>query len=316
MKSSVLTLNNITKTFKQQNALDNVSLNIQEGDIYGLIGRNGAGKTTLMKIITSLSKETSGTISLFGATKQGNYQQALSRTASIIEQPVAFERLTAKQNLEYYCLQRGITDKDAVNQALRFVDLTDTGKKKYKQFSLGMKQKLGLAIALLSNPDFLILDEPINGLDPIAITEFRQLLVKINKERNTTILISSHILTELYHVVNRFGIIHRGAFVKEMSKKEFDDQCQEAIVLKVDDPSKTAIILKEELDCDFKIIGDDEIRVYNFTGEIADLNFKLAKENIRVQSITTVGTDLENYFIQIVEDAEKKIGGNTHDSHN
>lgn len=306
MNETVLKIDNVSKKYGQQNVLEHLSLEIQKGDIYGLIGRNGAGKTTLMKIITSLSKETSGKISLFGTTKNDDkgYRRALSRSASIIETPVAFEKLTAFQNLDYYSRLRGITNPKAIQEALEFVELTDTGKKKYKHFSLGMKQKLGLALAMLGNPDFIILDEPINGLDPVAIVEFRLLLNRINQEYNTTIMISSHILSELYQVVNRFGVIHKGRLVKELTKSDFDEICKEGLLLTVDDTTKASILLEENISCKFKVISSHDIRIYDYSGETSDVHLLMARNNIKVNAIQNVGNDLEHYFLQLIEESK------------
>lgn len=214
---SVLELRNVRKSFGKQVVLDDINLTIHQGDIYGLIGRNGAGKTTILKTIVSLIHQDKGEILLFGRTHGEGYMKQLTRTGSVIETPVANNELTARQNLKYYCKVKGIVNRNAVDEALDFVGLSDTKNKKFKNFSLGMRQKLGLAIALLNQPDFLILDEPINGLDPIAIVEFRNLLIRLNQTRQITILISSHILGELYQMVTKFGILNHGKIIKELT---------------------------------------------------------------------------------------------------
>ena len=212
---TILETTNLSKIYGRQQAVSNFSLAIQKGDIYGLIGQNGAGKTTLMRMITSLTQPTSGSLSLFGETSPAGLQAARRRTSAIIEVPVFYPNLTAHQNLEYYRIQRGIPDKNTVQQALSFVGLSDTGKKKFKNFSLGMKQRLGLALATLNNPDFIILDEPINGLDPMGIVEIRNLIQDLSKQ-GITILLSSHILTELALVANKFAFMHQGKLIKNL----------------------------------------------------------------------------------------------------
>lgn len=235
MMDAVLEARNITKQYPQQLALDNLNLTVHQGDIYGLVGRNGAGKTTLLKTFLQLIAPTAGTISLFGEPVDQSHIAMLRRVGSIIETPSAFGELTALENMRYFCLAQGIVTPHAAEDSLQFVGLTGTGKKKVKNFSLGMKQKLGLALAILKKPDLLLLDEPINGLDPIAIADFRQLLLKLNREQNTTILISSHILDELFHLATRFGFIDQGRMVRELTKDEFVAETAQYIRIETSD---------------------------------------------------------------------------------
>lgn len=297
---TILKLNNVSKNFGKQRALNNVSMNIQKGDIYGLIGRNGAGKTTLLKSVVTLSKPNSGTIQLFSSQNDKEYLEQLKRTGSVIETPVAYDQLTAEQNLKYYCKLRGIADNNSVSEALEFVGLENTNKKKFKNFSLGMKQKLGLAIALLNKPDFLILDEPINGLDPIAIVDFRDVLIRLNKEHGITILISSHILSELYQVANRFGIINEGNLIKEISKNEFDELSKQFIHVKVDNSEKACIVLQNLNISNFKVVSNNEINIYEINLDESILNESLIKSNIKVFGIYKEGMDMEEYFKKLI----------------
>lgn len=298
---TVLTVNQLSKKYHTQWALENVSLTIKKGDIYGLIGRNGAGKTTLLKIITQLTQQTSGQVQLFNSTSSQEYAQNLSRTGSVIETPVAYDQLTAEQNLTYYCKLRGIVNKDDIKKTLKIVGLDTTDKKKYKNFSLGMKQKMGIAIALISKPDLLILDEPINGLDPIAIVEFRDLLLTLNKEHNITIIISSHILSELYYVANRFGIIHDGHLLEEITKEKFQEICRDVVHIELDDPYAASHLLNDYFHCEFKVVSQTEINIYDFQGQTADILHQFITAGIRVSSLQTIGTDLETYFTQLIE---------------
>ncbi len=300
--NTIVKVEQLTKMFGNQAAVENVNLEIKKGDIYGLIGRNGAGKTTLIKMITSLTQKTSGKISILGSSNASEFQKALTRTASIVETPVAYGNLTAEQNLEYYRVLRGIPNKSAIANALKLVSLEDTGKKKFKHFSLGMKQRLGIAIAILDNPDFIILDEPINGLDPIAIIEFRELLLTLNEKYGITILISSHILGELYHVANRFGIIHNGNMIREITKKEFDEECKEYLKISVDNASQASVIIQDICKCDYKIVSEYEIRVFNFNGDVADINIALVNGGIRVKAIQEIGVDLEEFFTKTIQE--------------
>lgn len=298
---NVLAVKNLCKKYGTQNALLNVNMTINKGDIYGLIGRNGAGKTTLLKSIVQLIKPTSGTIHLFGGNTPKENLKQLERTGCVIETPVAYEQLTAYENLTYYCKLRGITDKNVVEETLKFVGLNDTGKKKYKNFSLGMKQRLGLGITLLSKPDFLILDEPINGLDPIAIAEFRDVLIKLNKDLNITILISSHILEELYFVANRFGFIKSGELIKEMTKEEFEEQSKEFIKLQVDNVNIASTVLKAIGINDFKVVENNKINIYQFNLSISEIASHLLSNNVEILGIHKEGQNLEMYFKELLE---------------
>jgi ABC-2 type transport system ATP-binding protein len=209
----------LTKRYGGTAAVDDVSLTVEKGDIFGLIGQNGAGKTTLMRLIASLSHPDSGEIELFGESSGAGLDRARARMGCVVETPALFPNLTASQNLEYYRIQRGVTNKSVVDDSLDAVGLTDTGKKKFKDFSLGMKQRLGLALALLNSPELIILDEPTNGLDPIGIIEMRDLMKRLNS-RGITLFVSSHILSELAQAATKYAIIHRGRFIKEFTQEE------------------------------------------------------------------------------------------------
>lgn len=296
----VLKIEHLGKTYGSQRALNDINLEINKGDIYGLVGRNGAGKTTLMKVITTLIRQSEGTVFLFGESLNGDYNNALSRSASIIESPTCYENLSAFDNLKYYCTLRGIKDATVIQETLEFVGLADVGKKKVKHFSLGMTQRLGLAIALIANPDFLILDEPINGLDPIAIMEFRDLLHRINTDYNTTILISSHILTELYQVSNRFGFIHNGTMIEQLTKDELDTACQDCLVVTTDHVSALAVLL-DEARYNFKLFEKNVIRIY---GNIdpAYINKLAYEHNLNILALYRESDNLEEYFKNLIQE--------------
>jgi len=297
---TVLKTQNLSKSYGGKTAVDNVSLTIEQGDIFGLIGQNGAGKTTFMRMITSLSRPDSGQIELFGATTPAKLTAARTRTGSVIETPALFHNLTAEQNLEYYRLQRGIAEKKRVREVLEIVKLTDTGKKKFKNFSLGMKQRLGLAVAILGHPDFLILDEPVNGLDPTGIVETRDLIKRFNQE-GITILLSSHILTELAQVANKYAIIHHGRLLKTLTEAELHEACKRALAITVDDAAKAAVVLETALGIrDYKQVSGNELRVYEYLNDPAELSFCLNQAGIRVASIQEVGDSLEDYYIKMI----------------
>lgn len=302
---SVLELRNVRKSFGKQVVLDDINLTIHQGDIYGLIGRNGAGKTTILKTIVSLIHQDKGEILLFGRAHGEGHMKQLTRTGSVIETPVANNELTARQNLKYYCKVKGIVNRNAVDEALDFVGLSDTKNKKFKNFSLGMRQKLGLTIALLNQPDFLILDEPINGLDPIAIAEFRNLLIRLNQTRQITILISSHILGELYQMVTKFGILNHGKIIKELTKEEFEIQSREFIQLDVDQPQLATTVLDRLGIHQFKVVGDHEIAIYELNVSNAQIVNELVATNVQIETIIRKHTNLENYFKTMIEDGEE-----------
>lgn len=223
----ILSTCNLTKQFKNQIAVNNVNLHIKKGEIYGLIGRNGAGKTTLMKMLGGLSRPTGGTFTIFGMEEKKLSQKGMfSKVGIMIETPGLFENMTAYDNLAMKCICCNITSRNEyINQLLSIVDLKNVNKKKVKNFSLGMKQRLGVAMALIGDPQILILDEPINGLDPQGIAEMRNIIVKLNNERKMTIIISSHILEELSKVVTSFGILEKGQLVYENTRKSLEQFC-------------------------------------------------------------------------------------------
>lgn len=304
MKDIILRTNNLTKKYKDFTALNKANITINKGDIYGLIGRNGAGKTTLMKVITTLTNKTNGEFYLFDKD-DSDLTETKRRIGCLIENPAFFENLTAYQNLKYYAIQKGIVDYSQIDKVLDLVKLSDRKNKKFKTFSLGMKQRLGIAFAMLDNPDFVILDEPINGLDPIGISELRETLKKLNEESNITMLISSHILSELYLLANRFCFIEKGKIIKELSKEELDVECSRAIVIKTNNVKETCLILEKELNTkNYKVIDKHEVRLYDYLDNSGKVNKELAKNDIDVISIYESGISLEDYFKSIVKEAE------------
>ena len=304
MKDIILRTNNLTKKYKDFTALNNANITINKGDIYGLIGRNGAGKTTLMKVITTLTNKTNGEFYLFDKD-DSDLTETKRRIGCLIENPAFFENLTAYQNLKYYAIQKGIVDYSQIDKVLDLVKLSDSKNKKFKTFSLGMKQRLGIAFAMLDNPDFVILDEPINGLDPIGISELRETLKKLNEESNITMLISSHILSELYLLANKFCFIEKGKIIKELSKEELDVECSRAIVIKTNNVKETCLILEKELNTkNYKVIDKHEVRLYDYLDDSGKVNKELAKNDIDVISIYESGISLEDYFKSILKEAE------------
>jgi ABC-2 type transport system ATP-binding protein len=302
---NVLETKNLTKRYGGKPAVDNLTLTVEKGDIFGLIGQNGAGKTTFMRLVAGLTKKSGGEITLFGESDEKRINALRSRMGAVIETPALYGNLTAVQNLEYYRIQRGITDKNRIQKCLETVRLTDTGKKKFKNFSLGMKQRLGLALAIFGHPDFLILDEPVNGLDPTGIIEMRDLIKRLNGE-GITILISSHILTELTHVANKYAIIHHGLLIKSLTQSQLQNECRRALAVTVDDVTKAAVTLETELDIkDYKQVSANELRIYGHVNDPGEVTFRLSHAGVRVTSMLETGDTLEDYYTKLIGGAKK-----------
>ena len=296
MKETVFEARGLTKRYGRQTALNGIDLTIYKGDICGFIGKNGAGKTTFMRIATGLSMPTEGTCSAFG-------DQTLSaneRMGCLIDYPSFFSDLSARDNLKYYCIQKGITDLSKIDRALERVKLIGTGKKKYKNFSLGMKQRLGIAYAIMDDPEFLILDEPVNGLDPIGISDMRELFLDLNENHNITILLSSHILVELYNLATRFVFIDSGRILKDISKKELDDECKISTRVRCSDVSRAVVALENEAHIkDYTVIDDTDFNIYD---EISpDVVQRILSDNgVEVYSAAKNGISLEDYFKALI----------------
>lgn len=222
----------------------------------------------------------------------------------MIESPAFYPNLLAYDNLKYYCILKGIIDRHKIEEVLEKVKLNNTGKKKFKQFSLGMKQRLGIVLVILNNPDFIILDEPINGLDPLGISEIRETLLQLQQE-NITILISSHILSELYLVANKFGILEGGKIVKELSKEQLDNECSRCLLLKVNDIKKASVLLEEELKtANYKVLNDQEIRLYDYLDAQHIVSKAIVEKGIELYAISEIGVSLEEYFKNIIREGE------------
>ncbi len=301
MSNLVVKTKDITKIYGKIKVVNNVNITVKQGEIYGLVGKNGAGKTTLLKMISGLTMQTSGELELFSTGSKKDLEKARSRSGCVIETPSFFPYLSAKKNLEYYRIQRGIPEEKCVDEALELVGLSKVGNKKFKSFSLGMKQRLGLALAIMGNPDFLILDEPINGLDPMGIVEFRELLKKLNREKNITILISSHILGELAQLATTYGFINNGILVEEITAKEIEEKCRQCITVKVSDTKKACTILEEKLKCnEYEVLNNMEIRIFKYIDAPEKINEELVLAGIKVSTLNITGSNLENYFIDLI----------------
>lgn len=301
MKDVILKTYNITKKYGNQIAVNNVNMTIKKGEIYGFIGRNGAGKTTLIRLITGLIHKTNGDIELLGASSENELNKARTMIGSLIETPSFYNNMTARENLEVSRRIRNIPGNKCVDEVLELVGLKNIEKKKVKNFSLGMKQRLGIANAIMGNPRLLILDEPINGLDPMGIVEIRELLKKINKEKDMTILISSHILSELSELATTYGIISNGKLIEEITSQELKEKCRKYIDLKVDDTSRAVIILERKLGIDdYQVLANKKIKVFSNLDNVGEVNSILSNSGIIVESIGVKGENLEEYFMNVI----------------
>ena len=298
MNNTVIKLRDISKKRGQTEILNHLNMTVYQNDIYGFIGQNGAGKSTTMKIIMSLIKETQGQLELFDSLDN---QINRSRIGAIIENPAFYPYMTAYENLKYYVQYKGIVEINSIEKVLKMVGLENARKKKYKNYSLGMKQRLGLALALINNPDLLILDEPLNGLDPTGISELRSLLKKLNTENNITIILSSHILSELHKLATCYGIMHKGRIIEEISSEILDDRCKKHISIKVSDIKATSMILEKDLGINnFSVCSEDIIKIYGNFDKCAQINKTLVLNNILVEEITIKGESLESYFTKVI----------------
>ncbi len=303
MDSVILQAQSLTKKYKHTIALDHINLQLEKGKIYGFIGQNGAGKTTFLRLITGLAFPTSGTLSLWGKSGTTALQEQRKRIGCMIETPALFPTMTAYQNMEVQRIQRGIPDKEIIGKILEMVGLKDIHKKTVRNFSLGMRQRLGIAIAFLNTPEFLILDEPINGLDPAGIVEIRNLLKSLNKKYGMTILISSHILEELYQTASDFILIDNGKIIEEISEHELNEKCKRHIAIKTVDVQKAMLVIEEKLHTDnFKLMPDNTICLYDYLSDVEQVATILSNANILVIGLSISGDTLEDYFLN-------KVGG-------
>lgn len=301
MGEYVLQAHQLSKHYKNQPALDRVDLSIRRGSIYGFIGQNGAGKSTLMRIAAGLFKPTSGQIELFGCGEAAKLVQARKRIGITIETPALFPHMSAAENLEVFRLQKGIRDKSQIRQTLSLAGLEQAGPKIAANFSLGMKQRLGLAISLLGNPELLILDEPTNGLDPVGVVELRELLLHLNREKGISILMSSHILSELYLLATDYGIIHNGRMLEQLSVSELQAKCRQYLHIKVDLPEKALRIITEEWrTTEYELDADGIIRLYEPLVRPETISAKLFAAGLEVQQFMPKGEQLERYYTKLI----------------
>lgn len=299
----VLETNDLEKKYKDFKALTHLNIHVEKGSIYGLIGKNGAGKTTLIRTICGLQEPTSGTYTIYGEfNTSNNIENVRKRIGAIIETPSIYKEMTAQDNLIEQFKLVGMPNYNEVKDLLKLVGLDNTGKKKAKNFSLGMKQRLGIAIALANNPDFLILDEPINGLDPQGIIEIRELILKLNKEKSITILISSHYLDELSKIATHYGFLDNGSIIKEISSEELNKKMEHKIELKVNN-QKEFVKYFEENKIDYKVVDNRTINVYG-NNNLSKLIANLSKSNLIADEVHEQEETLENYYMNLIGGAK------------
>ena len=297
----IIQTNQLNKEYKGKSVVSNVNMHVKKGEIYGFLGPNGAGKTTVMKMIMNLIKPTSGEIIIFGEKVTPHSYEVLKRIGSIIEYPVFYDKLTARENLELHAEYMGYYNKSAINETLELVQLKNFEGKAVKDFSLGMKQRLGLARAILTKPEILILDEPTNGLDPLGIKEFRNLFQMLSKDYGMTLLISSHILGEIEQIADTIGVIKDGMLVEEVLMDTIRQQNTEYIELKTDDVKKAAYVLTEVLSImNYKILDDGTIRIYDLNTSQGKIAQSLVLNGVLIESINKKDNTLEDYFLKII----------------
>lgn len=300
----VLETNAISKRYRNFAALNGLSMRVPKGAIYGFIGRNGAGKTTLIRLICGLQEPTSGAFSLYGAKNTDpETERSRRRMGAVVETPSIYMDMTAEENIRQQYLVLGVPSAEGAEELLRLVGLGDTGKKKAKHFSLGMRQRLGIAVALAGNPDFLVLDEPTNGLDPLGIIEMRELLLRLNREHSITVLISSHILDELSRLATHYGFIDGGRMVREMSAGELEARCRKCMRIEVSDAAALARVL-DGMQAEYRILEENRADIYAEI-PVTVLVSALERENCAVISLREQDESLESFYMNL-------IGGGQH----
>ena len=304
---NVISLKGLTKVYGEKCVVDHFTLDVEKGHIYGLIGPNGAGKTTIMKMIAGLTNPTEGQIELFGS--ENGLNENRERTSFMIEAPYLDKSFTARENMEYICRLRGVADVSKIDEILELVGLAHTGKKIVKHFSLGMKQRLGIAMALLPDPEIMVLDEPVNGLDPEGIVEVRNLLKQLREERGITILISSHLLAELSELCTDFAIIDKGVLVECLSKEQLEEQCRSYIEVATDDEERLATVLEQQLGItNYRVMENKDIRIYEMLEELAVVSKTITDAGLMILKFHIQGENLEEYFHSKVSSSGEQTG--------
>lgn len=304
--SYILHTSHLSKTIDGKQLVTDVNIHVKKGEIYGFLGPNGAGKTTVMKMLTNLWKPTSGTAWLFGKALEKNSYEVLKRMGSIIEFPTFYDHMSGKDNLQLHCEYMGYYNKGSVDEALGMLGLSDAADKPAGSYSLGMKQRLGIARAILCKPELVILDEPTNGLDPAGMKQIRDLFRMLCTEYGMTLMISSHILSEIESIADTVGVIHHGKMMKEVSMKEIAETNTAYIELAVEDTKKAAYVLAEKMQLsNFKIVNDSGIRIYEQGVTTQKISRELMANDVEIASISQHTETLEDYFLKITSEVGK-----------
>ena len=300
----VIQTTNLTKALQGKEIVSNVNMNVKKGEIYGFLGPNGAGKTSIMKMLLNLVKPTAGTIEISGEKLTDSSYELLKKMGSIIEVPVFYEKMTGYENLELHAEYMGYYNKQTINETLELVGLRNINEKPVKEFSLGMKQRLAIARAILTKPELLILDEPINGLDPIGMKKMRNLFQILNKEYGITILVSSHLLSEIEHIADTIGVISNGRLLKEVSMEQIQLENTEYIELVTPHQRKACVVLEDQLHIkNYKVIDDGIIRIYTTNTPQAMISKELIGSGVDIESINKRVASLEEYFLNLVHES-------------
>lgn len=306
--SYILQTNHLTKIISGKELVRDVNLHLKKDEIYGFLGPNGAGKTTVMKMLVNLWKPTKGTIEIFGEILQPQSYEVLKRIGSIIEFPTFYEHMTGYENLKLHCEYMGYYHHGSVRNALDLLDLTDAAAKPVKNYSLGMKERLGIARAILLRPELLILDEPTNGLDPAGMKQIRDLLKKLCTEYGTTILISTHILSEIETIADTIGLIHQGCLMNEISMKEIEEMSLAYIELSVPNPRQAAYVLSQKLGLtNFRIVGEEQIRIYDDRISTQELLKTFSANQVEVTAVGKKSDTLEDYFLKMTGEGTNHV---------
>ena len=304
--SYILQTSHLSKTIDGKQLVTDVNIHVKKGEVYGFLGPNGAGKTTVMKMLTNLWKPTSGTAWLFGKALEKNSYEVLKRMGSIIEFPAFYDHMSGKDNLQLHCEYMGYYNKGSVEEALQMLGLSDAADKPAGSYSLGMKQRLGIARAILCKPELVILDEPTNGLDPAGMKQIRDLFRMLCTEYGMTLMISSHLLPEIESIADTVGVIHHGKMMKEISMKEIAETNTAYIELAVEDTKKAAYVLAEKMQLsNFKIVNDSGIRIYEQGVTTQKISRELMANDVEIASISQHTETLEDYFLKITSEVGK-----------
>lgn len=304
--SYILQTSHLSKTIDGKQLVTDVNIHVKKGEVYGFLGPNGAGKTTVMKMLTNLWKPTSGTVALFGKALEKTSYEVLKRMGSIIEFPTFYDHMSGKDNLQFHCEYMGYYNKGSVEEALQMLGLSDAADKPAGSYSLGMKQRLGIARAILCKPELVILDEPTNGLDPAGMKQIRDLFRMLCTEYGMTLMISSHLLPEIESIADTVGVIHHGKMMKEISMKEIAETNTAYIELAVEDTKKAAYVLAEKMQLsNFKIVNDSGIRIYEQGVTTQKISRELMANDVEIASISQHTETLEDYFLKITSEVGK-----------